>query len=120
MARTRLRWQGWFHLEHVGSFLWRVLEVEDWCRWEGQGAHNGGCVVGETVLTHFYSEQVCLFGPPVLSLRPLLRSPSATDDGLLQQIGSAVWGKKFAHDGLGGASGIQANGKMGPMVGIGG
>ncbi|GAA5837100.1 hypothetical protein JCM11251_005254 [Rhodosporidiobolus azoricus] len=48
--------------------------------------------------------KVCLFGPPVLSLRPLLRSSPASpisDLALMQQIGSAVWGKKFAHDGLG-------------------
>lgn len=68
-------------------------------------------------------EQVCLFGPPVLSLRPLLRaeppSPS-TDEHLMQQIGAAVWGKKFAHNGLGGPDGIARDGKMGSMVGIGG
>ncbi|GAA5900330.1 hypothetical protein JCM6882_002308 [Rhodosporidiobolus microsporus] len=67
--------------------------------------------------------KVCLFGPPVLSLRPLLRSspPSPSSDlELMQQIGTAVWGKKFAHDGLGGASGIKERGRMGPMVGIGG
>ncbi|GAA6008434.1 hypothetical protein JCM10207_007107, partial [Rhodosporidiobolus poonsookiae] len=48
--------------------------------------------------------KVCLFGPPVLSLRPLLRSPSTTDTQLLESIGAAVWGKKFAHDGLGALS----------------
>ncbi|GAA5888520.1 hypothetical protein JCM5296_001054 [Sporobolomyces johnsonii] len=67
--------------------------------------------------------KVCLFGPPVLSLRPLLRAaPRSTesDAQLMEQIGDAVWGKKFAHNGLGGALGIQERGKMGPMVGIGG
>ncbi|GAA5881425.1 hypothetical protein JCM16303_005643 [Sporobolomyces ruberrimus] len=65
--------------------------------------------------------KVCLFGPPALALRPLLRSlPStpANDFLISKQIGEAVWGKKFAHDGLGGALGIHANGKMGSMVGI--
>lgn len=63
--------------------------------------------------------QVCLFGPPVLNLRPLLRA--TTDDlEILPKIGAVVKGKKFAHDGLGGASGIKANGKSGPMVSIGG
>ncbi|SCV67696.1 BQ2448_5307 [Microbotryum intermedium] len=62
--------------------------------------------------------KVCLFGPPVLSLRPLLRSPETTDQDLMQSVGGAVWGKKFAHNGLGGAEGISENGKMGPMVGI--
>lgn len=42
--------------------------------------------------------KVCLFGPPKVSLRPLLRS-GATDDELLEVIGIAVKGKKFAHDG---------------------
>ncbi|BGP14861.1 hypothetical protein JCM10213v2_002816, partial [Rhodosporidiobolus nylandii] len=63
--------------------------------------------------------KVCLFGPPVLSLRPLLRSPAIPDSEILSQLGAAVWGKKFAHNGLGGASGIKEKGKMGPMVGIG-
>ncbi|SGY16622.1 BQ5605_C012g06929 [Microbotryum silenes-dioicae] len=62
--------------------------------------------------------KVCLFGPPVLSLRPLLRSPETTDQDLMESVGRAVWGKKFAHNGLGGAEGIRENGKMGPMVGI--
>ncbi|BGP38867.1 hypothetical protein JCM10449v2_002805 [Rhodotorula kratochvilovae] len=65
--------------------------------------------------------KVCLFGPPVLSLRPLLRaapaSPSA-DAALMAEVGRAVYGKKFAHDGLGGPEGIRAKGRMGPMVGI--
>ncbi|GAA5973780.1 hypothetical protein JCM11641_003152 [Rhodosporidiobolus odoratus] len=60
--------------------------------------------------------KVCLFGPPVLSLRPLLRDPTVSNDEMLTSIGAAVWGKKFAHNGLGGASGIAANGKMGAMV----
>ncbi|GAA5881376.1 hypothetical protein JCM3774_002538 [Rhodotorula dairenensis] len=82
--------------------------------------------------------KVCLFGPPVLSLRPLLRgsepaSPTlgdtatssstagpASDDELMAAVGRAVYGKKWAHNGLGGASGIHERGKMGPMVGIGG
>ncbi|GAA5823313.1 hypothetical protein JCM10212_000824 [Sporobolomyces blumeae] len=68
--------------------------------------------------------KVCLFGPPALALRPLLRSlPSddpTSDTIISNEIGKAVWGKKFAHDGLGGASGIQAKGRMGSMVGIGG
>ncbi|KAM0788623.1 hypothetical protein ACM66B_001742 [Microbotryomycetes sp. NB124-2] len=63
--------------------------------------------------------KVCLFGPPVLSLRPLLRDPSQTDDTLMERVGTAVWGKHFAHNGLGGAQGIKDKGKMGPMVGIG-
>ncbi|GAA5913934.1 uncharacterized protein JCM6883_000126 [Sporobolomyces salmoneus] len=65
--------------------------------------------------------KVCLFGPPALSLRPLLRSlPSTPENDLIisREIGKAVWGKKFAHDGLGGMLGIQKNGKMGSMVGI--
>jgi cyclic pyranopterin phosphate synthase len=76
------------------------------------------------------SAQVCLFGPPVLSLRPLLRSPappSASSTGadpddahIVPHIARAVWGKKFAHDGLGGAEGIREKGRMGAMVGIGG
>ncbi|KAI5477327.1 molybdenum cofactor biosynthesis protein [Pseudohyphozyma bogoriensis] len=44
--------------------------------------------------------KVCLFGPPVLALRPLLRS--LPDSEILPHIGRAVMGKKFAHDGLGG------------------
>ncbi|GAA6034466.1 hypothetical protein JCM8097_002738 [Rhodosporidiobolus ruineniae] len=67
--------------------------------------------------------KVCLFGPPVLALRPLLRSLPASDPSsdplLMEHLGAAVWGKKFAHDGLGGASGIKEKGRMGPMVGIG-
>lgn len=42
------------------------------------------------------------------------------DSEILPLIGKAVFGKKFAHDGLGGASGIHLNGKSGPMVSIGG
>lgn len=38
----------------------------------------------------------------------------------MNQVGTAVWGKKFAHNGLGGAQGIHDRGEMGPMVGIGG
>ncbi|GAA5879460.1 hypothetical protein JCM8547_008150 [Rhodosporidiobolus lusitaniae] len=53
--------------------------------------------------------KVCLFGPPVLNLRPLLRSPDTTDDALLTSIGSAVWGKKFAHNGLGASSALAAS-----------
>lgn len=64
--------------------------------------------------------QVCLFGPPVLSLREGLRDPTTSDDELMQRVGSAVWGKKFAHNGLGGGEGIQKNGTMGSMVSIGG
>lgn len=67
--------------------------------------------------------QVCLFGPPALALRPLLRSLPSTlqnDTTISQKIGEIVWKKKFAHDGLGGALGIQEKGKMGSMVGIGG
>ncbi|GAA6013035.1 hypothetical protein JCM11491_000947 [Sporobolomyces phaffii] len=48
--------------------------------------------------------KVCLFGPPALSLRPLLRSlPSTPENDLLisQKIGETVWGKKYAHNGLG-------------------
>ncbi|KWU41288.1 molybdenum cofactor biosynthesis prote [Rhodotorula sp. JG-1b] len=82
--------------------------------------------------------KVCLFGPPVLSLRPLLRgTPStttalsnpnplnpttaaplapATDDQLMAAVDKALYGKKWAHNGLGGASGIHERGKMGPMV----
>ncbi|KAK4053562.1 hypothetical protein OIV83_001730 [Microbotryomycetes sp. JL201] len=63
--------------------------------------------------------KVCLFGPPVLALRPLLRDPTCTDDKLMHQVGRAVLGKHFAHNGLGGAQGIKEKGKMGPMVGIG-
>ncbi|BGP23652.1 hypothetical protein JCM10295v2_002553 [Rhodotorula toruloides] len=70
--------------------------------------------------------KVCLFGPPVLSLRPLLRSPSPSssadtdpDAHIIPHIARAVWGKKFAHDGLGGAEGIREKGRMGAMVGIG-
>ncbi|BGO96905.1 putative Molybdopterin cofactor biosynthetic protein [Rhodotorula toruloides ATCC 204091] len=70
--------------------------------------------------------KVCLFGPPVLSLRPLLRSPapfsspeSDPDAHIIPHIARAVWGKKFAHDGLGGAEGIKERGRMGAMVGIG-
>ena len=94
----------------------------------------------ERVLTGNRLAQVCLFGPPVLSLRPLLRgTPSATalpgdpldsttaapltpatDDQLMAAVGKALYGKKWAHNGLGGASGIHERGKMGPMVGIGG
>ncbi|KAM0748248.1 molybdenum cofactor biosynthesis prote [Meredithblackwellia eburnea MCA 4105] len=45
--------------------------------------------------------KVCLFGPPVLSLRPLLRaSPPLPDSTILRSIGQVVQGKKFAHDGL--------------------
>ncbi|GAA5855239.1 hypothetical protein JCM9279_007518 [Rhodotorula babjevae] len=65
--------------------------------------------------------KVCLFGPPVLSLRPLLRaSPAspAADAALMHAVGGAVYGKKFAHDGLGGPEGIKREGRMGPMVGI--
>ncbi|GAA5944088.1 hypothetical protein JCM3775_003897 [Rhodotorula graminis] len=65
--------------------------------------------------------KVCLFGPPVLSLRPLLRSSPASptsDAALMHAVGGAVYGKKFAHDGLGGPEGIKREGKMGPMVGI--
>lgn len=67
--------------------------------------------------------QVCLFGPPVLSLRPLLRAApasAASDAALMHAVGGAVYGKKFAHDGLGGPEGIRREGRMGPMVGIGG
>ncbi|GJN87650.1 hypothetical protein Rhopal_000605-T1 [Rhodotorula paludigena] len=64
--------------------------------------------------------KVCLFGPPVLSLRALLRSPSTSDADLMASVGRAVWGKHYAHNGLGGASGIKERGRMGPMVGIGG
>ncbi|GAA5849418.1 hypothetical protein JCM5353_001082 [Sporobolomyces roseus] len=67
--------------------------------------------------------KVCLFGPPALSLRPLLRSLPSTpqnDSTISEKIGEIVWKKKFAHDGLGGALGIQERGKMGSMVGIGG
>lgn len=67
--------------------------------------------------------KVCLFGPPALSLRPLLRSlPQSPENDLFisQKIGETVWGKKFAHNGLGGMIGIHQNGKMGSMVGIGG
>lgn len=67
-----------------------------------------------------YHPQVCLFGPPVLALRPLLRSSTTSDANMMQEIGQAVWGKKWAHNGLGGASGIARDGKMGAMVGIGG
>lgn len=95
----------------------------------------------ERALTWNRFAQVCLFGPPVLSLRPLLRgTPStttalpgdpldsttaapltpATDDQLMAAVGKALYGKKWAHNGLGGASGIHERGKMGPMVGIGG
>ncbi|BGP06944.1 hypothetical protein JCM10049v2_002774 [Rhodotorula toruloides] len=70
--------------------------------------------------------KVCLFGPPVLSLRPLLRAPSPSssaesdsDAHIIPHIARAVWGKKFAHDGLGGAEGIKEKGRMGAMVGIG-
>ena len=42
--------------------------------------------------------QVCLFGPPKLSLRPLLRD-GASDQELLNEISVAIKGKKFAHDG---------------------
>ncbi|GAA5961849.1 hypothetical protein JCM3765_004095 [Sporobolomyces pararoseus] len=51
--------------------------------------------------------KVCLFGPPALSLRPLLRSlPRSPENDLFisQKIGETVWGKKFAHNGLGGMS----------------
>lgn len=67
--------------------------------------------------------QVCLFGPPVLSLRPLLRASPASpssDAALMDAVGAAVFNKKFAHDGLGGPEGIKREGRMGPMVGIGG
>ncbi|GAA5929648.1 uncharacterized protein JCM15063_004211 [Sporobolomyces koalae] len=67
--------------------------------------------------------KVCLFGPPALALRPLLRSLPATPENdlyLSRKIGETLWGKKFAHNGLGGMLGIQAKGKMGSMVGIGG
>lgn len=65
--------------------------------------------------------QVCLFGPPVLALRPLLRAlPRLSDEELLPHIGRVVQGKKYSHDGLGGAEGIKLNGKSGPMVSIGG
>ncbi|GAA5975395.1 hypothetical protein JCM10908_005148 [Rhodotorula pacifica] len=68
--------------------------------------------------------KVCLFGPPVLSLRPLLRgtaSPDAaslvntaatapttpaTDEQLMSAVGAAVYGKKWAHNGLGVANSI--------------
>ncbi|BGP30976.1 hypothetical protein JCM10296v2_002738 [Rhodotorula toruloides] len=70
--------------------------------------------------------KVCLFGPPVLSLRPLLRSPPPAsspetdpDAHIIPHIARAVWDKKFAHDGLGGAEGIKERGRMGAMVGIG-
>ncbi|BGP46974.1 hypothetical protein JCM10450v2_002826 [Rhodotorula kratochvilovae] len=65
--------------------------------------------------------KVCLFGPPVLSLRPLLRGAPASanaDAALMAEVGRAVYGKKFAHDGLGGPEGIKERGRMGPMVGI--
>ncbi|KAK4050943.1 hypothetical protein OIO90_004919 [Microbotryomycetes sp. JL221] len=62
--------------------------------------------------------KVCLFGPPVLNLRPLLRDSTKADLDLMQDVGTAVWGKHFAHNGLGGAMGIKQYGKMGPMVGI--
>lgn len=78
------------------------------------------CVPSSSLFIYSHrSSQVCLFGPPVLNLRPLLRA--TTDDlEILPKIGEIVQGKKFAHDGLGGASGIKANGKSGPMVSIGG
>jgi len=46
------------------------------------------------------------------------RTPS--DAALMHAVGGAVYGKKFAHDGLGGPEGIRREGRMGPMVGIGG
>lgn len=65
--------------------------------------------------------QVCLFGPPVLSLRALLRAePPTADQVLLDKIGAVVGQKKFAHDGLKGAEGIHRDGRSGPMVSIGG
>lgn len=45
------------------------------------------------------TRQVCLFGPPVLELRPLLRDSSISDDQILSHVATAVRGKKFAHNG---------------------
>ena len=62
--------------------------------------------------------QVCLFGPPKLELRTLLRA-GMKDEEILSAIGVAVKGKKFAHDGNRSPAEI-ASKRNQPMVRIGG
>lgn len=101
-----------------------MLEIKSWCRRRSQSEF----IVPRSLLLMSSSfviliviviSQVCLFGPPVLALRPLLRS-NLSDEEILPHIGKIVQGKKWSHDGLGGAEGIKLNGKSGPMVSIGG